>query len=83
MFMERVIAKERAAEDLLYGDKERFVTSAYRKKLEERQAWLDEKKRRWGGAGRGVELGEWTAAGAARGRADPRGAGTWPRPPAR
>ncbi len=36
-----------AAEDHLFGDKEKFVTSAYRAKLAERQAWLEERKRKW------------------------------------
>lgn len=44
--MERQLAKERAAEDHLYGDKERFVTSAYRKKLAEDAKWLEEEKRK-------------------------------------
>lgn len=35
------------AEDHLFGDKEKFVTSAYRAKLAERQAWLEERKRKW------------------------------------
>lgn len=43
---ERQLAKERAAEDHLYGDKEKFVTSAYRAKLAERQAWLEEQKKK-------------------------------------
>lgn len=33
-------------EDHLYGDKEKFVTSAYRAKLAERQAWLEEQKKK-------------------------------------
>lgn len=43
---ERQLAKERAAEDHLFGDKERFVTGAYRKKLEEQQKWKEEQKRK-------------------------------------
>ncbi|KAI7839633.1 hypothetical protein COHA_006632 [Chlorella ohadii] len=43
---ERQLAKERAAEDHLYGDKEKFVTSAYRAKLAERQAYQEEQKRK-------------------------------------
>ncbi|KAL4428308.1 hypothetical protein ABPG75_002397 [Micractinium tetrahymenae] len=43
---ERQLAKERAAEDHLFGDKEKFVTAAYRAKLAERQAWLAERKRK-------------------------------------
>ena len=38
------LAKERSAEDHLFGDKEKFVTSAYRKKLEEDKKWLAEEK---------------------------------------
>lgn len=34
------------SEDHLYGDKEKFVTSAYRAKLAERQAWLEEQKKK-------------------------------------
>lgn len=34
------------AEDHLYGDKEKFVTSAYRAKLAERQAYQEEQKRK-------------------------------------
>jgi predicted Holliday junction resolvase-like endonuclease len=43
---ERKLQKERNKEDHLFGDKEKFVTSAYRKKLEEQQKWLEEEKRR-------------------------------------
>lgn len=42
---ERQLAKERAAEDHLFGDKEKFVTAAYRAKLAERQVFLEEQKR--------------------------------------
>lgn len=35
------------AEDHLFGDKEKFVTAAYRAKLAERQAWQEEQKRKW------------------------------------
>jgi Coiled-coil domain-containing protein 55 (DUF2040) len=31
--------KERQVEDHLFGDKEKFVTSAYKKELQERQLW--------------------------------------------
>ncbi|KAL3151150.1 hypothetical protein ABBQ38_013013 [Trebouxia sp. C0009 RCD-2024] len=41
---ERRLAKERSAEDHLFGDKEKFVTSAYKKKLEEDKKWLAEEK---------------------------------------
>jgi len=39
---ERRLAKEREAEDHLFGDKEKFVTAAYKKKLEEEKKWKDE-----------------------------------------
>ena len=40
--LERKIAKEQAEEDLNddYRDKEKFVTKSYKRKLEEREAWL-------------------------------------------
>ena len=38
------LAKERSAEDHLFGDKEKFVTAAYKKKLEEEKQWLAEEK---------------------------------------
>jgi coiled-coil domain-containing protein 55 len=41
---ERQLARERAAEEHLYGEKERFVTSAYRKKMEEEATWAAERK---------------------------------------
>jgi coiled-coil domain-containing protein 55 len=44
---ERQLAKERAAEDHLFGDKERFVTAAYRKKLEEDAKFNEEQRRMW------------------------------------
>jgi hypothetical protein len=31
--------KERQVEDHLFGDKEKFVTAAYKKELQERQLW--------------------------------------------
>lgn len=40
------LAKERSAEDHLFGDKEKFVTAAYKKKLEEDKKWLAEEKLR-------------------------------------
>ncbi|KAL5213931.1 hypothetical protein ABZP36_003083 [Zizania latifolia] len=43
---ERKLHKERSKEDHLYADKDKFVTSAYRKKLEEERKWLEEEKRR-------------------------------------
>lgn len=36
--------KEREKEDHLYGDKDKFITAAYRKKLEEDRKWLEEEK---------------------------------------
>ena len=36
---ERKLLRERAAEDAQFGDKERFVTSAYKRKLQEQQQW--------------------------------------------
>ena len=35
-----------APQDHLYGDKERFVTAAYRKKLEEDAQWLAQEKKK-------------------------------------
>ncbi|KAG7674989.1 hypothetical protein Ndes2526B_g07836 [Nannochloris sp. 'desiccata'] len=43
---ERQLAKERAAEDHLYGNKEKFVTAAYKKKLEEEAKWKAEQKQK-------------------------------------
>uniref|UniRef100_A0A0D9W5A3 Nuclear speckle splicing regulatory protein 1 N-terminal domain-containing protein n=1 Tax=Leersia perrieri TaxID=77586 RepID=A0A0D9W5A3_9ORYZ len=43
---ERKLQKERSKEDHLYADKDKFVTSAYRKKLEEERKWLEEDRRR-------------------------------------
>ncbi|XP_003579807.2 nuclear speckle splicing regulatory protein 1 [Brachypodium distachyon] len=43
---ERKLHKERSKEDHLFADKDKFVTSAYRKKLEEEQKWLEEERRR-------------------------------------
>ncbi|KAL0020521.1 hypothetical protein WJX79_000102 [Trebouxia sp. C0005] len=43
---ERRLAKERSAEDHLFGDKEKFVTAAYKRKLEEEKRWLAEEKLR-------------------------------------
>ena len=39
---ERRLVREREREDHLYGDKERFVTNAYKNKLKEDAAWLAE-----------------------------------------
>ncbi|KAG0462420.1 hypothetical protein HPP92_020896 [Vanilla planifolia] len=43
---ERKLLKERSKEDHLYEDKEKFVTSAYKKKLAERANWLEEERLR-------------------------------------
>lgn len=43
---ERKLLKERTKEDHLYEDKEKFVTSAYRKKLEEQNKWKEEERLR-------------------------------------
>eukprot|EP00850_Spirogloea_muscicola_P009184 SM000051S17544 [mRNA] locus=s51:277474:279874:+ [translate_table: standard] len=43
---ERKLAKERAAEEHLYGDKDKFVTKAYRQKLAEQKQWLEDERRR-------------------------------------
>lgn len=43
---ERKLTREREVEDHLFGDKERFVTSAYRKKLEETAKWQEEEKKK-------------------------------------
>ncbi|MCL7043258.1 hypothetical protein MKW94_003279 [Papaver nudicaule] len=41
---ERKLAKERSVDDHLYKDKEKFVTSAYKKKLAEQAKWLEEER---------------------------------------
>jgi coiled-coil domain-containing protein 55 len=41
---EKRLEKERAAEEHIYGTKEKFVTSAYRKKMEEEQKWKMEQE---------------------------------------
>lgn len=41
---ERKLLKERSKEDHLYADKEKFVTSAYKKKLAEQAKWLEEER---------------------------------------
>ncbi|XP_031504599.1 uncharacterized protein LOC116267153 [Nymphaea colorata] len=43
---ERKLLKERSKEDHLYEDKEKFVTSAYKKKLAEQAKWLEEERLR-------------------------------------
>lgn len=46
MIYERQLLKDRKKEDHLYGDKDRFVTAAYKKKLQEDAQWLEEEKMR-------------------------------------
>lgn len=41
---EKRLEKERAAEEHIYGTKEKFVTTAYRKKMEEEQKWKMEQE---------------------------------------
>lgn len=41
---EKKLIKERSKEDHLYGDKEKFLTSAYRKKLAEQAKWMEEER---------------------------------------
>lgn len=43
---ERKIAKERSIDDHLYADKDKFVTSAYKKKLAEQAKWMEEERLR-------------------------------------
>ncbi|KAL2630272.1 hypothetical protein R1flu_014958 [Riccia fluitans] len=43
---ERNLAKERAKEDHLFPDKEKFVTKAYKRKLIEQGKWLEEERLR-------------------------------------
>ena len=45
LIFEKRLAKEREAEDELFGDKGKFVTSAYRKKLEEQEKWKAEARK--------------------------------------
>ncbi|RWR92035.1 nuclear speckle splicing regulatory protein 1-like protein [Cinnamomum micranthum f. kanehirae] len=41
---ERKLAKERSKDDHLFADKEKFVTSAYKKKLAKQAKWLEEER---------------------------------------
>ncbi|XP_050215258.1 uncharacterized protein LOC126666283 [Mercurialis annua] len=41
---DRKLAKERAKDDHLYGDKDKFVTSAYKRKLAEQAKWMEEER---------------------------------------
>ncbi|XP_073013468.1 uncharacterized protein [Typha latifolia] len=43
---ERKLLKERSKEDHLFAEKEKFVTSAYKKKLAEQAKWLEEERLR-------------------------------------
>ncbi|MCO5546945.1 hypothetical protein L7F22_000384 [Adiantum nelumboides] len=43
---ERKLLKERQREDHLYGDKDKYVTSAYKEKLAEQAKWLEEERLR-------------------------------------
>lgn len=43
---ERKIAKERSKDDHLYADKDKFVTSAYKKKLAEQAKWMEDERLR-------------------------------------
>lgn len=43
---ERKIAKERSKDDHLYADKDKFVTSAYKRKLAEQAKWMEEERKR-------------------------------------
>ena len=38
--------KEQKKEDHLYGDKEKFVTAAYKRKMQEDKLWLEKEKER-------------------------------------
>lgn len=46
LIRERNIAKERSKEDHLYSDKDKFVTSAYKRKLAENARWMEEERLR-------------------------------------
>lgn len=43
---ERKLEKERKKDDHLYADKDKFVTSAYKKKLAEQAKWMEEERLR-------------------------------------
>ncbi|KAF4385809.1 hypothetical protein F8388_010365 [Cannabis sativa] len=43
---ERKLSKERSKEDHLFADKDKFVTSAYKKKLAEQEKWMEEERLR-------------------------------------
>lgn len=44
---ERRQLKERQQEDHLFEGKDKFITSAYRKKLEEDKKWMEDQQRKW------------------------------------
>ena len=46
--------KERQVEDHLFGDKEKFVTAAYKKKLQEQQLWEAQQKIKYVGSAESV-----------------------------
>jgi hypothetical protein len=46
VLFEKRLEKERVAEEQVYGTKEKFVTSAYRKKLEEEEKWKVEQEKK-------------------------------------
>ena len=41
---ERKLVKERSKDDHLYAEKDKFVTSAYKKKLAEQAQWMEEER---------------------------------------
>lgn len=43
---ERKLAKERSKDEHLFADKDKFVTSAYKKKLVEQEKWMEEERLR-------------------------------------
>lgn len=43
---ERKLAKERSKDDHLYAEKDKFITSAYKKKLAEQAKWIEEERLR-------------------------------------
>ncbi|PIA32154.1 hypothetical protein AQUCO_04500031v1 [Aquilegia coerulea] len=43
---ERKLAKERSKDEHLFADKDKYLTSAYKKKLAEQEKWLEEERRR-------------------------------------
>jgi len=43
---ERKLAKDRAKDEHLFSDKEKFVTGPFKRKLEEQKKWLEEERLR-------------------------------------